>query len=89
MTDYKKQINGYFKRLEDTIDNLDREEINNFMNILLKARDEGKQIFIMGNGGSGATASHYCGDFNKGMSYKQPAKFKLICLNDNELQTAR
>ena len=83
MIDYTKQINNYFSRLGKTMDNLDKQEINNFMNVLLKARDEGKHIFIMGNGGSGATASHYCGDFNKGMSYKQPSKFKLICLNDN------
>ena len=83
MIDYTKQINNYFSRLGKTMDNLDKQEINNFMNVLLKARDEGKHIFIMGNGGSGATASHYCGDFNKGMSYKQSSKFKLICLNDN------
>lgn len=83
MPDFTKQINGYFRRLTDVIAGLNRDEINNFMNVLLRARDNGKNIFIMGNGGSGATASHYCCDFNKGMSYQQQSRFKLICLNDN------
>lgn len=83
MTDFTNQINGYFKRLTDAFAGLNRDEINNFMNVLLRARDDGRHIFIMGNGGSGATASHFCCDFNKGMSYQQSSRFRLICLNDN------
>lgn len=83
MTDFIPKINGYFNRLTHAINNLNRDEVNDFMNTLLRARDNGKHIFIMGNGGSGATASHYCCDFNKGMSYQQPSRFKLMCLNDN------
>ena len=42
-----------------------------------------KMIFIFGNGGSGATASHFAGDFNKGISYGLKKRFKVLCLNDN------
>ena len=77
------RINGYLTSLQACIDNLDRAEIESFMKVLLEARDNGKQIFIMGNGGSASTASHFCCDFNKGMSYQQDKKFKMICLNDN------
>ncbi len=76
-------INNYLTRLQDTISNLDRSEIENFINLLLRKRDEGKQIFIMGNGGSASTASHFYCDYNKGLSYQYEKKFKFICLNDN------
>jgi len=79
----RKRIDNYFERLKNCIDRLNRSEIETFINILIKARDEGKNIYIMGNGGSAATASHFCCDFNKGMSYRKDKKFKFICLNDN------
>ena len=69
MQDFTPRIEEYLTKLKNTIDRLDRTEINNFINLLLKARDEDRTIFIMGNGGSAATASHYCCDFNKGASY--------------------
>ena len=78
-----EKINNYFETMKNCIDKLDRNEIELFINTLLTARDNGKKIFTMGNGGSAATASHFCCDFNKGMSYGQDKKFQLICLNDN------
>lgn len=77
------KINNYLGRLQNCIDRLDRNEIDVFIKLLLQARDEGRTIFIMGNGGSAASASHFCCDFNKGMSFGQDKKFKMICLNDN------
>ncbi len=79
----KELINGYFERLKNTVDKLDRNEIEQFIKVLFTARDNGNNIFIMGNGGSASTASHFCCDFNKGMSYGKDKRFKLICLNDN------
>ena len=77
------KINNYFSTLKMCIDKLDKKEIEKFISILLEARDKENQIFIMGNGGSGTTASHFCCDFNKGMSFNQKKRFKMICLNDN------
>ena len=81
----KELINGYFEKLKSTIDNLDRNEIEQFVKMLNTARENGNQIFIMGNGGSASTASHFCCDFNKGASYgfNDKKRFKFICLNDN------
>jgi len=85
MNNYKTDIQGYLDRLQDTIKNLNLDQINIFINLLIEARDNDKNIFIMGNGGSAATASHFTGDFNKGVSYQldQFKRFKFICLNDN------
>jgi len=41
------------------------------------------QIFVMGNGGSAATASHLACDINKGLGVGREKRFKMICLNDN------
>jgi D-sedoheptulose 7-phosphate isomerase len=85
MRDFTADISKYLEKLKGVIDKLDIGEINRFINLLCEAREKGKQIFIMGNGGSAATASHFCNDFNKGASYefKSQKRFKFICLNDN------
>jgi len=51
--------------------------------MLLDVYNREGTIFIFGNGGSGATASHFSGDLIKGVSYNLDKKFKVICLNDN------
>ena len=81
--DYINQINEYYDRLKATIDLIDRESIDCAMKTLKKARDEKHFIFIMGNGGSASTASHFTGDFNKGLSLNREKRFRFVCLNDN------
>ncbi len=81
--DFTQEINHYAATLKRTIDALSRTEINTVYDLLLKAYEEERQIFIMGNGGSAATASHMVCDFNKGMCFDKPKRFKMICLNDN------
>lgn len=83
MIDFTSSIDEYIQKEKQALDQLDRNEINKFINLLIEARDSSKNIFIMGNGGSAATASHYCCDFNKGVSYKFNKRFKFMCLNDN------
>lgn len=81
--DYIASIEVYFERLKDTLDSISKEDLNSLMNLLEKSRQKGKTVFIMGNGGSAATASHYVCDFNKGISFNQDKKYKFLCLNDN------
>lgn len=80
---YDSLIDTYFGTLKRTLDSLDRREVSDFIQALLDARDAGKQIFVMGNGGSAATASHMVCDFNKGLVADGKPRFKFICLNDN------
>jgi D-sedoheptulose 7-phosphate isomerase len=81
--DYTKDIETYFEKLKQTIDRFSKESLSELMNVLDNIRKNGKKVFIMGNGGSAATASHFCCDFNKGISYGQKKMFQFICLNDN------
>ena len=80
-----EKINQYQQMLIQCIKDLNTSAIIDFIQLLQKARDEDKQIIIMGNGGSGATASHFAGDFNKGLSLGKPRelRYRVISLVDN------
>jgi D-sedoheptulose 7-phosphate isomerase len=79
----KDTISNYLTSLQQTISNLNIDEIVAVANVLKEARDNGKQVFIFGNGGSASTASHFACDINKGVSSVKYKRFKVICLNDN------
>ena len=76
-------IEHYLDQVKETLDDLDREDLEKFADALMNAYENGRQVFVFGNGGSGATASHFCGDFLKGVSYGLDRRFRFLCLNDN------
>lgn len=51
--------------------------------ILLRAREDERTIFIIGNGGSAATASHMANDLNKGAAVAGHRRFRALALTDN------
>ena len=81
--DYKALINEYLTHEINTIKALDVDSINDALNLLLEAFEGQNTIYIFGNGGSSATASHFHNDFNKGVSEHTEKKFNFLCLNDN------
>ena len=76
-------LKKYFSEITDIFKGINAHEFENFIFHLNEAYINERQIFVFGNGGSGANASHFCSDFNKGVSYGEKKKFKIICLNDN------
>jgi D-sedoheptulose 7-phosphate isomerase len=79
----KNLIDSYLNKVKATIDGLSRNEIESFISVLIKARDNENTVFIMGNGGSASTASHFTCDLAKGVSYGSDKRFRVVCLNDN------
>lgn len=79
----RNEVLNYLETLSKTLNDLQVDEIVEVANTFIKARDTGKTIYTMGNGGSGSTASHIVCDIIKGCSYGKERKFKIICLNDN------
>ena len=77
------KIDDYLERVSKTIDKIDRKDIQNVINALLEVREKDGVVYIFGNGGSAATASHCVCDFNKGISCNLDKKFRFICLSDN------
>ena|SRR3972149_5406993 len=80
---YIEMYENYVDSLGKALQQIDRAQMEKFVKILYKACIEGRQIFMFGNGGSGATASHIACDLNKGCSYRKRKRFKVVCLNDN------
>ena len=81
--DFRKDIMSYIALEIDTLNKLDVDAINDALNLLIETAKNHKRIYIFGNGGSSATASHYANDFGKGISEYVDDKFRFQCLNDN------
>jgi D-sedoheptulose 7-phosphate isomerase len=75
--------NQYIDRLKTALDAIDVVIFDRMVRAFLGAYERQARIFIMGNGGSGATASHMACDINKGCCIDLTIKFKVVCLNDN------
>lgn len=80
MSDFSKK---YITELNVTLNNFPHGNFDKMINEILRSYEEERNIFVMGNGGSGSTASHWAGDFNKGCCMGLEKKFKMICLSDN------
>ena len=78
-------IEDYLRELKETFDKLPYSQIKKIKDILLQAYRENKKVFIMGNGGSATTASHFACDLAKGTAGKDNSRkrFKAIALTDN------
>lgn len=83
MTDYRPEISRYLALEIETIRALDVDAIAGVLRLLEQTLEAEKTIYIFGNGGSAATASHFQNDFNKGLSEHTEKKFRFQCLNDN------
>ena len=75
--------NNYLTGLKDVLDSFNHEQFEEIIKLILDAYHKENRIFIMGNGGSGSTASHFTCDINKGCCMDLKKKFKALCLNDN------
>jgi len=76
-------VRGYFTELKQTLDNLPEGLISEIIEILHAARLKQSKIFIMGNGGSASTASHFVCDLAKNTRKEGWPSFRVIGLTDN------
>ena len=81
-------IQNYLNKLTTSIKDIDNEEIKNLVKLLERKHKDRHQIFIVGNGGSSATSSHFVCDLAKTVLGKKPEKseikrFKVFSLTDN------
>jgi D-sedoheptulose 7-phosphate isomerase len=78
-----ESIQNYISVLHQTIDQLPKELIAEIIDVLQAARLRGNNVFIMGNGGSASTASHFVCDLAKNTRCEGLPHFKVIGLTDN------
>jgi D-sedoheptulose 7-phosphate isomerase len=76
-------IKTYIKQVQETLDTLPVQDIDRVIEALYTARVGGRQVFIMGNGGSASTASHFVCDLSKNTRRADLPHFRVIGLTDN------
>jgi len=76
-------VSSYFKHLSRTIEKLPLEAMNQIVETILQAYDNGHMIFLFGNGGSAALASHFACDLGKGTVNGNNKRFRVLALTDN------
>jgi D-sedoheptulose 7-phosphate isomerase len=78
-----EQMYSYLSEVQETIDQMDQEPIEKVIQILHDARLNYQQVFILGNGGSAATASHFVCDLAKNTRLPGCPDLRAIGLADN------
>jgi len=76
-------VEDYLTKMAETVASISRAKIWDVVNALYSAWRAGKHIYICGNGGSAATASHMTNDLNKLVNVKGKPRFKAVSLSDN------
>ena len=79
----KKWAKNYIKEYNRVLDSIPVEQIEVLIASLKNCLKEESQIFVVGNGGSAANASHFITDLGKGASDAVGKRFKCMSLNDN------
>lgn len=83
MTTMNQWISDYIRAQKAALDSIPAEAVAQVVEKLRVAWKEDRQIFVFGNGGSAANASHFATDLGKGSSDKLGKRFRVLSLNDN------
>ncbi len=78
-----EEIQNYIVALKQTIDQLPTQLIADVIAVLQRARMQGNQVFVLGNGGSASTATHFVCDLAKNTRSDSLPHFRAIGLTDN------
>ncbi|MFC1679952.1 SIS domain-containing protein [Elusimicrobiota bacterium] len=74
---------GYLDYLCKLLKDLDADSVGRVAEELARARREERQVFIIGNGGSAATAMHMVNDLSLGCPPEDGKRFRAVSLTDN------
>ncbi len=79
----------YLERLRTELTRVDPAEVEHFSDLIFEAFQNGKTVFIIGNGGSACNASHLCEDLGKGCLRQEDLcdesrrRLRVMSLTDN------
>ncbi len=79
----KQWISNYIRAQKAAHDSIPVDAVAELIGRLRSALQENRQIFVFGNGGSAANASHFATDLGKGAADKMGKRFRVLSLNDN------
>lgn len=73
----------YVRAQKAALDSVPPDAVAQIIDKLRTAVQEDRQVFVFGNGGSAANASHFATDLGKSASDKVGKRFRVLSLNDN------
>lgn len=76
-------VKKFLNEFAEVAGRFSEDDINKAIEILFEAWKNGNKIFIIGNGGSASTATHFACDLAKTTVVKGKKRFKVISLTDN------
>lgn len=83
----RRFLRAHLEGLRRSLAGIDLSAVERLLNILEEAYTQGKTVFLVGNGGSAATASHMASDLAKTVLGKRhdriTKRFRAVALNDN------
>jgi D-sedoheptulose 7-phosphate isomerase len=79
----QESIDTYFSELQEMVQAISQEQVQDIVTLLEETYHQGRRIFLMGNGGSAATASHFALDLAKNTIMPGAPRVKAISLTDH------
>ena len=79
----KPFVTDYLIRLKHILDDIDAEVVSDIIDELELTLVNKSRIYIIGNGGSSATASHMVNDLGAGLRRRDIVNFDVMSLGDN------
>ncbi len=76
-------ISEYLGGVQSLLDKIPSNQVQQIVDILMEARVNCRSIFLCGNGGSAATASHWANDLCKGALSDKLPRVRALALTDN------
>jgi D-sedoheptulose 7-phosphate isomerase len=76
-------VRSYLARQCDLLAALPVDSIGQLIEMIRETGENGRNIFVIGNGGNAANASHFATDLGKGASDHGPCRFRVVSLADN------
>jgi len=80
---WKTVAKQYLEQLGILLNQVDIEQVNKIVTVLSKAQSDNSTLFVAGNGGSAATASHWVNDLSKMTKNSGLPLMRVMSLTDN------
>lgn len=76
-------VNSYFDQVVRAFEKMPTAAVDQIVSVLQQAYDSNRMVYLFGNGGSAALASHFACDLGKGTTNGSPKRFKVMAFTDN------
>ena len=79
------ELESYLRQMSDAMLRIDCGQVLDLVDRIERVYRDGRTLFLIGNGGSGANASHFCEDLGKGTlsDFERQRRLRVISLTDN------